>query len=574
MPEIKTRRDLPYRFVPDEFDATNPVAAAVLYNTLLGRDVSTRQALEDFILDWDELDSMLLTARTAAEFDVSADTTNPEYEARYLQIINEVVPLFEQQGFALKQKVINSPAVNQLGDGYAIFLRNLRAEVELFHEANVALNAQVSALVRQAVKIRGTEQATFRGKTYTISEIAPFLEETDRRTREEAWRARADAQLADKEALVAIYDELYELRQQIAANAGFSTYRDYRFKEMKRFDYTPADCLAFHQAVERRVVPVVMAEWERRRRLLGVETLRPWDVEAQWLDPTVDPEGHPPLRPFDTVDRLKEGCERIFRQVDPQFGDFFRTMIDDNLLDLDSRPGKAFTIYMDTLADKRVPYMFMNAVGTKVDVDSVLHEAGHCFNYFLARHLPLNSYHMPSLEFAEVGSMSMELLARPYLGEFYNDQELRRLRDEQLRAILGGFLFVARIDSFQHWVYTASDHSRAARRARWAELSARFHPAVDWSGLEEYQELGGVGSFGQPFYIIEYGIAQLGAIRIWLNSLVDQSGAVAAYKRALALGGSRALPELFRVAGIPFAFDEPTIAAAVSETAAQIGHSA
>ena len=567
MPNIATRRTEPHRFVPDTLDATDPQAVAELYDRLDARDISTRQALEDWILDWEELNAVLTECYTDAYVDMTSDTTNPDYETRFIKVVENIIPVTEQRGFALKEKMLKSPALDQLDDEYEVFLRHIRAEVEIFREENVPLVTEEQKLDQEFEKISGGQKAEFRGTVYTLSQLARFLEETDRETREEAWRARSEAKLADAAALDELYDRLYKIRSQIATNAGFDNYRDYQFKAMKRFDYTPEDCLAFHDAIEKYIVPVVVQDQERRKRLLGLDVVRPWDLQ-------VDPEGNEPLRPFDTVDRLKEGCERIVSKIDPELGGYFRVMMEDHLLDLENRPGKSPGGYMMSFPDRKVPFIFMNAVGTKRDVDTVLHEGGHSFHYFLARELPLISYHHTGLEFAEVASMSMELLSRPYMDEFYTEDELARLRDEQIREALRFFPFMAMIDAFQHWVYTTDDHVAEARYAKWTELEQRFRPGIDWSGLEQYREIGWQYPhvFSVPFYYVEYGIAQMAAFRVWLNSLQNEQKAVEAYKRALALGGSRPLPELFKAAGAEFGLNDRIVSDIVSGTLQQIGN--
>lgn len=558
--------------MPDEFDATDPQAVSRIYSQLEERDVPTRQSLEDFILDWEEFGATIFERYSEAYVDMTADTTNPEYETTYIKIVEEIMPIVEQRDFNLKQKVLSSPGVGELGSRYEVFLRNIRSEVELFREENIPLQTEDIKMGQEAEKISGGQSAEFRGVTYTLPQLAPFFEETDPNTREGAWRARAETFLKDAQAFDDLYDRMYQVRRQTAQNAGFSNFRDYKFKQLKRFDYTPEDCLQFHDAIEKHIVPFMSQEYERWKGMLGVETLRPWDVGIRPGDPVVDPEGGPPLRPFDTVERLRDGCQRIFDQVDQELGGYFRTMIEDGLLDLENRPGKSPGGYMTSFPDRRVPFIFMNAVGTKRDVDTLLHEGGHAFHYFMARQLALHSYHYAGTEFSEVASQGMELLARPYLGEFYAESDLERLLDDQLRTTLKFFPWMAMIDAFQHWVYTAEDQSAQARRAKWAELENRFRPGIDWSGLEQYRDIGWQYPhvFDSPFYYVEYGIAQLAALRIWLTSLDDESGAVEAYKRGLSLGGSRPLPDLFNAVGADLAFNDATVSAIAQGTLAQI----
>ncbi len=566
MPNFSATRTAPHRFVQEGFDTTDMEALGEVYDSLDERDISTRAKLEDFILDWEELSAVQYEAYSLAYIDMTVDTGNPEYETRYMQIVDELVPVKEQRDFALKRKLLASPAVDELGDEYKVYLRNIRSEVGLFRDENVPLMQEALKLEQEFNKIVGAQEAEFRDQKYTLPQLLPFLEEQDRDTRKEAWLARWNAKLADADALDDLYDRMYEVRQTMAHNAGYANFRDYKFEEMKRFDYTSQECLEFHEAIAKNITPVVARDWEERKAQLGADELKPWDLD-------VDAEGAPPIKPFETVERLEEGCYTIVSKIDEQLAGYFREMIDERLLDLANRPGKAPGGYMDTLPDTQVPFIFMNAVGSKDDVNTLLHEGGHSFHYYLARKLPLYSYHGTTHEFSEVASMSMELLSRPYMSEFYSEEELGRLLKDQLRDTLKFFPFMAMIDSFQHWVYTADDHSAAARRKKWTELEKRFRPGIDWTGLEQYREIGWQYPhvFDVPFYYVEYGIAQLAALRIWLNSLQDERGAIEAYKRALSLGGSRPLPELFDAAGARFGLDDMAVSEIVQGTLAELG---
>lgn len=565
MPSFTTDASKAHRFVPEGFDVSNVEAVEGLYSKLEAGDVSTQEALEAFILDWEELSAVLEEENTASYADMSSDTSNADYEARYMRYVEKIMPVFEQRGFAIKQKIVGSPAVGGLGPDYDMLLRNIKAEVDLFREENVPLSMEEIKLNQEYEKLTGNETAEFDGKTYTLTQLRPFLQEPDRSVREGAWRARAQVKLQDAGTIDDIFDKMYELRSQMAHNAGFANYRDYMFQKYKRFDYTPEDCLGFHAAIEKHVVPLVHADWVRRKRVLGIDALRPWDTE-------VDPYASKPLRPFETISRLEEGGSRIVSQVDRQLGGFLDAMVQGGLLDLENRPGKAPGAYCISLPDSLVPYIHMNAVGTKDDVTTLLHEGGHAFHYYLARDLPLKSYHNTGAEFSEVASMSMELLSRPYMSEFYSTEELDRVLDDQLRFGLAGLPWIAMLDSFQQWVYTAEDHGPEARRAKWCEIEQRFRPGMDWTGLERYRDIGWqyLHVFVYPFYYVEYGIAYLAALQVWLRSLEDPRGAVEAYKQALSLGGSRSLPELFQAAGLQFGMDDRIVGMVAERTAAQI----
>ncbi|MDH4348312.1 MAG: M3 family oligoendopeptidase, partial [Gemmatimonadota bacterium] len=402
------------------------------------------------------------------------------------------------------------------------------------------------------------------GVEKTLPELQPYLQATDRPVRERAFRLGAEAYAEHRGELADIFDRLFALRVQVARNAGFADYESYAFRAKCRFDYTPADCRRFHRAVERVVAPAVARIMERRRRRLGVETLRPWDL-------TPDPDGCEPLRPFESTDELMRTCRGVFGQVLPAFGDQFGRMIEGGMLDLAVRKGKAPGGYCETLQYSGRPFIFMNAVGVLDDVNTLLHEAGHAFHAVESHRHPLVWERHPGYEMCELASMSMELLAAPYLrkdrGGFFSEAEFDRARAEHLEDVLITLSHVASVDAFQSWLYTSGEgHDRDARDRAWLTLRSRFERGVDWSGLEReratrwHRQL---HIFLYPFYYIEYGLAQIGALQVWRNSLGDPARAVAQYRQALALGNTRSLPELFRAAGVEFSVDEGLLAGLV-----------
>jgi oligoendopeptidase F len=554
------------RFIPDALEVTDTEWLARVYRRLHDRPVPDAEELERLILDRDELEGVVQEAKARAYVAMTADTANEEAAGRYRTIVQEVLPLVEREDFRLKRKILDADPVHDLGPEWSVLLRELRADVALYREENVALHAEEAELAQRYEQISGAQEAEFRGERMPLPRLYAFLEETDRPTREEAWRARSEVLLEDAGALDALFDEMFAVRVRIAENAGYPDYRAYRFAELKRFDYGPEETLALHDAIERHVVPWVVADQERSREMLGLETLRPWDL-------AVDPAGRPPLRPFADAGELADGAARTFRHLDDELGGFFDAMRRRQLLDLESRARKAPTGYMVTLADIKAPFIFMNAVGTARDVRTLLHEGGHAFNYFLGRAQPVHAYRFPKIEFAEVGSMAMELLALPHLGAFYEGDELDRVREDQLRAALRLLPSLAMTDAFQHWVYTTDPVPDAeARRMKWAELEERFRPGIDWSDIRRYRDIGWqfFHIFNHPFYVIEYAIAQIASLGIWLNALEDEAAAVHAYKEALALGGSRPLPEIFEAAGVPFRFDEEAVREVVEGVAGKM----
>jgi oligoendopeptidase F len=365
----------------------------------------------------------------------------------------------------------------------------------------------------------------------------------------------AKRRLQEKEKFETIFDQLVKVRHQIARNAGFKNYLEYAFRSRGRFDYTPADCERFHDAIEQEIMPVLRDLQSERRRQLRLDKLRPWDL-------AVDPLNRAPLRPFEQVDAMVSNTQTIFNRLDQSLAGGFRQMQDLRLLDLANRKGKAPGGYQSTLSESRLPFIFMNAVGVQRDVETILHEAGHAFHALATREEDLYPYRSAPIEFCEVASMSMELLGNEHIEAFYQAPEARRARRDHLEGIMKIFPWIATVDAFQHWVYSHPEHTREERRAAWEQLMKRFGGDADWSGHEEargYLWHRQPHIFTSPFYYVEYGIAQLGALQVWANSKRNHAQALNDYKRALALGGSRPLPELFAAAGCRFEFSRGTM---------------
>src|SRR5258706_469182 len=385
--------------------------------------------------------------------------------------------------------------------------------------------------------------------------MARLLEQPDRPLRQQAWELVAHWRLQEAGKFEDIFDKLLALREQIAANAGFKSYLDYAFRNRGRFDYTPDDCRKFHDAIDLEVVPLLRRLQSDRKELLRLDSLRPWDL-------SVDPLNRPALRPFESADQMVDRTQNIFDRLDRGLSAGFKTMRDYRLLDLDNRKGKAPGGYQSTLNEARLPFVFMNAVGLQRDVDTMLHEAGHAFHALATRGEDIYPYRSAPIEFCEVASMSMELLGNEFLEEFYSAPEANRARRKHLEGIVEVFPWIATVDAFQHWIYTHPGHSRVDRSKAWLALMDRFGGSTDWSGYEKaranlwHRQL---HIFLHPFYYVEYGIAQLGALQVWANSKRDKAGALAAYQRGLALGGSRPLPELFQAAGCKFDFSVATV---------------
>ncbi|MDX9752466.1 MAG: M3 family oligoendopeptidase [bacterium] len=549
--------EFPRQFVPTDANLLDVGEVEALHQALLIREILSLADLEQFILDWSELQSCLSQVLTVASIRVSQDTQNEQYENQYLAIIEEIEPLATMLTAGLIQKLLSSPFLTELDPSkYAIALRDFQSDIQLYREENVPLQMQEQLLIQQFEKIMGSMTVQFDGSEKSIAQLTPYLERTDRALRQKAWEARATRRLQDREALDALFDQMVQLRTQMAQNAGYDNYRDYMYVANKRFDYTPEDSIRFHETIESLVVPLARKLTEQRRATMGLDTVRPWDT-------LVDPLGRPPLQAFDTAEEYTSGIRRIFARIHPDLGDHFGRMVQLGCLDLESRIGKSPGAFCAPLDEIRYPFIFANAVGSLQDISNLLHESGHAFHTLESRTLPLvySRSNVP-LEFAEVASMSMELVGFAYLDEFFSPSEVRRAQTSQLLEFIELLPWVSRIDLFQHWVYTHPNHTQEERDAYWLELFDRFDTGTDWSGHENEKETEWhrqVHIFEVPFYYIEYGIALLGALQIWKNYDANPEEAIQQYRAALTLGNTRTLPELFTAAGARFDFSEETI---------------
>lgn len=504
--------------------------------------------------DWSRLESLIYEARARANFAYSCDTSDPKREKTQLRLATEISPKAQEQRTRLVRRLVERGYARP---GLETVMHRFRNEVELFKPVNVPLLSQIAEIVTAWEKVNGAMTVTWEGEEKTPAQLLPFLESSDRGVRERAFRLRAKPYIDQRSTLGEYFDRLYELRQQVARNAGFANYRDFAHREKNRFDYTPDDCLRFHQAVEEAVLPAVKRVHERRRQRMGLDRLRPWDLAC-------DPLGREPLKPFDEVATFVQRTSEVFERVEPDFRRYFDTMAGHRLLDLDNRMGKAPGGFCDDLQFSELPLIFMNAVGIDEDVRTLLHESGHAFHAFETFKLPLLFQREYGSEIAEVASMSMELLASPFLerdeGGYYSDADARRSRADLLEGIILFFPHCASVDAFQQWAYTDPAGTDVdARDRKWLELRRRFEgDSIDWSGLDAervarwYQQ---PHFFSSPFYYIEYGLAQLGAVQVWRNSLRDGKKAIHRYREALALGATRPLPELYKAAGARLVFD-------------------
>ncbi|MDA0802959.1 MAG: M3 family oligoendopeptidase [Planctomycetota bacterium] len=542
-------------WVPAHLDASRWTNLEPLFNDLRGRVIDSAATLERLIMDRSELDAAVAEHLANLYIATTRDTGDTARKDAYLGFVREVLPHAKRAGAELDRLIAESAFAAELPGHFEVYLRSMRREIELYREANIALQTEAAEADQKVNQVMGAWSVTFDGREHTLQHMAKYQESTDRDIRERAWRAVSKRRIQDRATLDSSYDALIGLRQRMAHNAGYENFRDFQHQNMQRFDYSVDDCLEFHDAIATHVVPLRRELDAQRSNLLKLDALRPWDLQ-------VDVCGRDALVPFSDGQDLVERSVRACQRLDPELGEILAGLNDGHCLDLDSRKGKAPGGYQYQRQRTRRPFIFMNASSQQRDLTTMVHEAGHAFHSQLSRQEPLLAYRESPIEFAEVASMSMELLVLPYLDEFYSEDHANRHRRGQLERIIDVLPWVAAIDCFQHWIYTHEGHTTASRTRAWLDIDRRFGSAVDWSDCTEardtqWQRQGHL--YGSPFYYIEYGIAQLGALQLWAIAQQDERAAIDPYKAALSLGGSRPLPELFAAAGIEFSFSAAMI---------------
>jgi oligoendopeptidase F len=549
---------LPRRFVPQNFVVTDWATLEPYFKQLLEANITTTAELEQWLLHLSELEAVVNEDVCWRQIRMTCDTTNPELEQAFNYFCTEIQPQIQPYADALNRKLVNHPVAASLpAQTYFTYLRNIKRNIELFREENIALQSELAVLQQQFGVITGAMTVTINGNEYTLQQAAKFLEHPDRNIREETYRKIQDRRMQDKDALNDLFDKLRQLRIQVAANAGFDSYTNYRFKELGRFDYTVAHCRDFHKAVKEKVVPLVASIYARKKQMLGVDELRPWDLEAE-------PAGTTPLVPFSTGAELLDKTIDCFTQLRPFFGHCLQRMQQMQHLDMDSRKSKAPGGYNCPLPESGAPFIFMNAAGQMHDVTTMVHEGGHAIHSFLAHPLPLTGFKEYPMEIAEVASMAMELFSMEHWDVFFNNPaELKRAKLHQLERVITLFPWIAIIDEFQHWLYAHNHHTPEERNAAWLDILQQYGDGVvSYEGLQNYRQhawLRQLHLYEVPFYYIEYGIAQLGAIGLWKQFKQHKEQALDKYCQALALGGTATLPELYQTAGLRFDFSAETI---------------
>ncbi|MBC3791577.1 M3 family oligoendopeptidase [Spirosoma utsteinense] len=550
----------PRQFIGETLELNDWETVKPYYEELLSRSINDAEDLRQWLMDRSELESFLSENFAWRYIRMTCDTANETLVRKLNFFIEEIQPAMTTYGNDLDLKAVASPFLSQLtDDGYEVMVRGMKKAIEIFREENIPLQTDIQTEERKFGAIAGAMTVSIDGKELTLPEASDLLQSTDRAVRETAWRKIWERRYQDHDGLDQLFDRLRDLRHQVAVNAGFANFRDYSFAALGRFDYTPEDCFNFHESVSGAVVPMLDQLAQQRKQELGVDVLRPWDSK-------VDTAGRPPLKPFATGAELLEKTIKCFDRLDVELGNDLRIMRAMGHLDLESRKGKAPGGYNYPLEEIGVPFIFMNATSSLRDLVTMVHEGGHAVHSFLTRDLPLKAFRNPPMEVAELASMSMELLTMDHWDVFFDDPaELRRAKRQHLESIIETLPWVATIDAFQHWIYENPTHSTAERRDNWVRIYDKFTDTLtDWSGFAYYKEYlwqRQLHLYEVPFYYIEYGIAQLGAIGVWRNYRDNPQAGLEGYKAALGLGYKAPIRAIYAAANVPFDFSRDHIQA-------------
>ena len=555
-------------FIPDNFDASKWENIEPYVNDLINRELSCSSCLESLISDSSNLGEHISETGALLYIGMTCDTENENKKNDFLYFVENIRPKLSKFSDALNRRIAEHPSIGNLPERYDLMKRGIISDIEIFRSENIPLGVEQTKLVTKAQGITGRMTVQFQGQERTFPEMKAFLESNDRDEREKAWKSMVNRWMDDSEELSEIYDQLIKIRHQIALNAGFNSYTEYMFKAMHRFDYSVEDCLTFHDSIEKVCMPIIREINQRRRIAFGLDKLSPWDVnEKSGSGPDIN--GESPLKPFKSVQEMIAKLSQLFYNMSEDLGNKFDKLVEMDTLDLETRKGKAPGGYQYYLEKSRIPFIFMNAAGLQGDLETMIHESGHAFHSLYCGHLDLIDERSYPIEFAEVASMSMELLTQDEWDIFYQDSdEVNRARLSHLEGVVYLLPWIATIDSFQHWIYANPNHTRDERKEHWLSLREKFGSNMDWKDNENFRELSWQQQghlYGVPFYYVEYGIAQLGALQLWQTHRKNPEKALKDYSNAMKLGNTKTLPDLFAAAELELGFDEEHLNSLITE---------
>lgn len=550
IPQKPVRKFIPENLNLDEWNEVEP-----LLKDLAERNISTKSEFNKWLLERSEMEAVFAENVGRRYIKMTVNTKDDQAAKSYEHFVTNINPKISPFDDVLNKKLNESPFKKEMNDaGYDIYFRGIESAIELYRDENNDIFAKDAQLGQKYGAISGKQTITYKGEEITMQQAGTHLKSTDRKERKEVFDLTAKRRLADADEMDSILTEMVKIRTEAAKNADFENYRDYKFKAMGRFDYEVKDCFDFHNSIAKEIVPIVKTFAEERKSKLGYDTLKPYDL-------SVSLDGKPPLKPFKSGEEMLDKTIELFYKIDTYCGERLEIMKEMKHLDLESKTGKAPGGYNYPLYEIGVPFIFMNSVGLHRDLVTMVHEGGHAVHSFLSRDLPLTSFKSLTSEIAELASMSMELISMEHWDSIYdNEEDLKKAKKEQLEGVLEVLPWVATVDAYQHWLYENANHSVDERHAAWLEISKKFSTnTTDWSDYPAYQKITWqkqLHIFEVPFYYIEYGMAQLGAIAMWRNYKQNPSKTMQQYKAALALGYTKSIPEVYETAGVKFDFSQ------------------
>jgi oligoendopeptidase F len=541
-------------------------------NQLLAHDISDPESLEAWLVQRGRLTEALAERISRNTIDFACNTEDEDAKARHEFDQQKLMPLMQRCRIKLDRRFYDSPYRSGLPGHYGELAKRTAAAIEIHRDENIPIEVETRKLVNDYFALSAKMTVHWQGEEKTLQQMDQHLRSSDREEREQAWKLIQSRRLRDKDTMDEIMNKLVSLRHQIANNAGLPNYRDYSFKRLCRFSYSPEDCHRFRDAVAKHVVPLHSEIMERRRQKLGIDAMKPWDTDGT-------PKGQNPLKPYKDGNEFVSKCVNVLARVDPQFGQLLQAMNDRGCLDLETRKGKRPGGFCSNLPLSGTSFIFMNAAATHGSVRTLVHESGHAIHNLLTTSMLPFDYRRSPAESAELASMSMELLTMSEWGEFYADPaDLKRAQREQLEGIVAFLPWALTVDSFQHWIYLNTSQDASARNHEFAEIARSLaYRCIDWTGFEEelmHRWKAQMHIFAYPFYYIEYAIAQLGALQLHRLYKKDKAAGIAGYKNALSLGSSAPLPEVYAAAGIDLDFSDKTVSglmAFVSDELASLG---
>ncbi len=551
---MKTKR----KYLPEDLKVESWHSIEPYFKALQNWKFNSAIDLKNWLGYRSELDAVLNEEMGWRYIKMNCNTGDETLSQHFEYFVTEIEPKVSEFDFELNKILNDCPFTSELkGKEYEILFRSIKNKIDLFRTENIPIQAEIQKEEQEYGRIAAAMTIEYQGKEITLQKASNLLKDTDRLVRKEAYQKIWERRLQDSVSLDELLSRLTVKRQQMAKNAGFANFRDFMFKKLGRFDYQIEDCYTFHDSILSEVVPLSNEIQKIRKKKLGIDVLRPWDLD-------VDIDSKPQLKPFNTADELVQKTIRCFNKVKPDFANFIEIMSKESYLDLDSRKGKAPGGFNYPLHESNIPFIFMNATGNLRDVETMVHEGGHAIHSFLSKDLELVSFKDTPSEIAELASMSMELISMEHWDVFFeNKDELKRAKLDLLLGTIQILPWVAMVDKFQHLFYLETNLTPEKGRELWRQVALDFSGSVvDWQGLDNifnhlWQKQ--LHIFEVPFYYIEYGFAQLGAIAIWRNYKLNPIKALNDYENALKLGYTRSIPEVYQSAGIQFNFSKSYI---------------